>query len=98
MSPDALEGNLRAIVGAAKANHTVPVLATLPPQYDSHANAVPLLQAYNARIRSIGSSEGVPVANVAGEFGNKRDLIQADGLHPTDTGNQALAFAFADRL
>ena len=95
---DEFENNIRAIVGAAKVNQTVPVIGTVPPQYDSRAVVMPLIQEYNARIRRVAGSEKVPVANVAGEFGNKRSLIQADGLHPTDPGNQALAFAFADRL
>lgn len=98
ISPDAFEGNIRAIVGAAKVNKTIPVIATVPPQYDSRASVMGTIDEYNKRIRSIGSSENVPVANVRGEFGNNRDLIQSDGLHPTDTGNQVLAFSFADRL
>ena len=98
VNPDDFENNIRAIVALAKANQTIPVIATLPPQYDSRAAVMPLIEAYNVRIRNVGGSEKVPVANVAGEFGNKRELIQADGLHPSDPGNQALAFAFADRL
>jgi lysophospholipase L1-like esterase len=98
VSVEEFEGNLRAIVGAAKANRTIPVLGTIPPEYDSHAFAMPAIQTFNARIGSIGSSEGVPVANVYGAFGGNRSYIQEDGLHPTDAGNEALARAFANRV
>lgn len=92
------ENNLRAIVGAAKANQTVPVLGTIPPEYDSHAFAAPAIQSFNAAVRRVASSEGVPVANVYGAFGGNRSYVQADGLHPSDAGNNALARAFANKV
>ena len=97
-SPDTLENNLRAMIGAAKANKTIPIVSTITPMYDSHAAFMPLVDAYNARIRSMAKSEGVALANSAGELGGKRELIQPDGLHPTEVGQRGIAAAFNDRL
>ena len=97
VSADQFENNIRAIVGAAKVNQTIPVIATIPHQYGSRTVVNPAIDEYNRRIRSIGGSEGVPVANVAGPFNNP-NLVQADGLHPSDAGTQAIATAFANKV
>ena len=91
-------GNLRAIIGAAQANKTVPVLANLTPMYDGRALFNGKVDEYNPRIRDLASETGARFVNLSGEFGDERSLIQADGLHPTDSGNQVIAFAFSDRI
>ena len=91
-------GNLRFIIQTAKANKTRPIIANLTPMYDGHAVFQGSVDALNQRINQLASEEGAALVNLAGEFGQERDLIQADGLHPSDMGTQVIAFAFAGKI
>ena len=94
----AVKGNLRAIIGAAQANKTVPIIANLTPMYDGHSSFQGTATSYNPEIKSLASEMGARFVNLAGEFGSERSLIQADGLHPTGEGSQVIAFAFSDKI
>jgi lysophospholipase L1-like esterase len=90
--------NLRAIIQTAKANMTRPIIATLMPMYDGHAQFQGAAKELSRRIRQLASQEGAKLVNLEGEFGQERDLLQPDGLHPSDMGTQVIGFAFADKL
>lgn len=90
--------NLRSIIRAAKANKTIPVIATLTPMSGSHSLWADGARQLSARIRSIASEEGARLVDLESEFGSGNGLILGDGLHPNDTGNQLMAEAFKDRL
>lgn len=98
VDPGTTIANLRSIIQSAKANKTRPVIANLTPMYDGHAAFQPGGAALSTMINALASEEGVPLVNLAGEFGSERDLVQADGLHPSDMGTQVIAFAFADKI
>lgn len=87
--------NLRAIIQAAKANQTRPIIANLTPMYDSHAAFQGGVNELNPLIQQLASEEGADFVDLASAFGNNRSLMQADGLHPTDEGNQIIASEFA---
>jgi len=91
-------GNLRAIIQAAKANQTRAVIATVMPMYDSHAIFNGAVESYNPRIKQLAGEEGAKLVNLSAEFGNKRDLLQGDGLHPSDMGTQIIAQSFSERI
>ncbi len=101
--------DLRAMILAAKAAHTIPVIATLTPMartrgiFDSATNDV------SHFIRAMAAEEGVTVVDldvVFNGFDNDADpyimeaddLLQWDGLHPNETGNWEIALAFEDAL
>ncbi|MFO1491218.1 MAG: GDSL-type esterase/lipase family protein [Kiritimatiellia bacterium] len=94
---EAING-LRAIIQAAKANKTRVYVATLLPMYGDHAIFNGGVQALNPQIISLAKAEKVGIVNLSKEFGDRRELIQEDGLHPTDAGTQIIAAAFADNL
>ena len=95
---DATIGALGAIVDACKANHSVPVLATILPMQAVHEMFDGAGQELNRRIRSLGSEKGVKVVNLEGEFGRPSDLLQDDGLHPTEAGSVVIADSFAGAI
>jgi lysophospholipase L1-like esterase len=90
--------NIRSIVQSCKANQTVPLVATLLPMYDSHGFANGNAQDISAGIRQMAGEEGVALVDLEKEFGDDRSLLQADGLHPSDSGTQLIALAFNDRI
>ncbi|MFH0909665.1 MAG: GDSL-type esterase/lipase family protein [bacterium] len=91
-------GYLRSMVQAAKANNTIPIIATLTPMYDGHAFANGSAQDISAGIRQMAGEEGVRLVDLEAEFGSDRSLVQDDGLHPSDSGTQLIALAFNDRI
>lgn len=90
--------NLRSMVQAAKGNKSVPILATLLPTYDSHGFIAGEVVKANDSIRQLARDEGARLCDLEQEFGNNRALIQVDGLHPSDAGNQVIAAAFNDKI
>lgn len=90
--------NIRAIVQACKANQTVPIVGTLLPMYDGHAFAAGSARDISAGIRTMAKEEGARLVDLEAEFGDDRSLLQADGLHPSDAGNQLIALAFNDAI
>ena len=85
------------MVRAAKANQTIPILATVPPGFTEHAYITPSVQALNPMIRQMASEEDVSVVNAYDAL-NDTSLFQEDGLHPTAEGARRLASAFGDKL
>lgn len=95
---DHIIANLRAIIQAAKANKTVPVIATLTPAFGSHAYMTGGINDLNASIRLMAAEEGVSVADLDSAFGWNSDYILSDGLHPNDEGNELIATTFFNVL
>ena len=95
---DATLANIRAMVQAAKANKTVPILATLLPMIGGHGIFTSAADRISNGIRDIASSEGVTLVDLNSEFGDPEHQLISDGLHPNDTGNQIIALAFNDVL
>lgn len=87
--------NLRTMIQAAKANSTVPIVATLTPTYGSHAWVADDVIALNGQIRTMAAEEGVDVADLEAAFGSDESLILADGLHPNASGARVIAQTFA---
>jgi len=89
--------NLRQMIRIAKEQNVIPIIATLPPTSGRYAFMLEDLVAMNSRIRSLASSEGVRVADVARAFDSNVSLLQ-DGIHPNRDGMQKIALAFFDRI
>ena len=107
--PSGTVENLRAIVRAANANRTRPILATLTPMARSHGIFNGGVIALNAQIRAMASQEGVALVDLERRFGNRDndadpytidadDLLMPGGLHPNATGNDLIARAFLDAM
>jgi lysophospholipase L1-like esterase len=94
---DVVANNIASAVQIAKANKTIPVVATLPPILRSEF-LNQQIDSYNARISSVARSQGALIARVNREFGSGEGLILEDGFHPNETGTQIIALAFADAI
>lgn len=97
-STDAAVANIHAMVLAAKANKTVPILATLLPMIGEHGIFESTAERISAGVRDIGNTEGVAVVDLFAEFTDPVNQLIGDGLHPNDLGNQIIALAFHDVL
>lgn len=97
-STDNAVANIRAMVQMAKANGTVPVVATLLPMIGEHSIFDSAAQRISAGVGSVAGVEGVAMVDLHGEFGEPAGLLIGDGLHPNDAGNQIIALAFNDAL
>ena len=97
-STDAAVANIHAMVLAAKANKTVPILATLLPMIGEHGIYNSAANRISAGVHDVASTEGVAVVDLNAEFTDPENQLIADGLHPNDLGNQIIALAFNDAL
>jgi lysophospholipase L1-like esterase len=95
VSQDEIIANLRTMIRAAKANSTVPIVATLTPCYASHGWVQGSVAAINGPIRTMAAEEGVDVADLEAAFGSDESLILPDGLHPNASGARVIAETFA---
>lgn len=85
--------NLREMVRRAKANKTVPLVATIPRQWDELAFKNSLIEILNGRIAAMAAIEGVTLVDAFNAL-NSRDLFGGDGLHPNEAGYAVLADAW----
>ncbi len=106
---DVIAEDLRAMVLAAKAAGTIPIVVTLTPMARARGIFDSATKDTNHFIRAMAAEEGVLVVDlevVFNGFDNDAnpyvmeadDLLQWDGLHPNETGNWEIALAFADML
>jgi len=91
--------NLRYIVQSAKANQTVPILATCLPMAWSHGAFNSGVVNLNNSIRALADEEGVALVDLYGEFsGREAELLLSDGLHPNAAGTVVIAVAFSEKI
>jgi len=87
-------GNLKTMVDLAKANKTVPLLGTIPPNFRSPQCAQDVIDAANPKIRSLASAEGIVLAEIFDGM-NNRSLFglapDRDPLHPNEQGYAVMA-------
>lgn len=94
-----LKENLRAMVQRIQATQAIALLANLTPMTDGHAAFSSAVEAMNAAISDLANELGVPLVDLAGEFGGDgAGLLQPDGLHPNSAGQQVIAEAFYQQL
>jgi len=97
--------NLQTMIRAAKANKTIPVIATLLPMSGPHKFFAGSVELLNTKIRQLAQDETVtlidlyPVFMVAAIINAglnlESPLMTDDGLHPNDAGQRVIASEFA---
>jgi len=93
--PDQTIANLQAMIAAARANQTIPVVATVTRMSGSHEAYAEAARNLSSRIRSLG---GAGKADVERSLGTNPDYFQRDGLHPTPAGSERIAATFYSAL
>lgn len=96
VDPDITMQNLSTMIDATKANHTIPVLATLTPMFGSHELYQSRVLVLNKRIRSLAAQKNVRLASLDKVITEAQ--MQSDGLHPTAEGLHRIAEVFASTI
>lgn len=97
-STESVISNLRAMIAAAKASQTIPVIATLTPVFDSHGFIDGAIIELNAGIRQLGIEENIYVVDLEYAFNWNSVYMGSDGLHPNSEGHDLIAVTFYDVL
>jgi lysophospholipase L1-like esterase len=97
--------SLRAMVREAKAQGSLPVLATIIPTNTDFNPFVPLernewLELMNALVREMANEEGAVVADMWQAFFRVREIgtLFSDHVHPNDAGYRIMADTFFDAI
>lgn len=96
--PGVTKENLRSMIAACKANHTIPIVGTTPPMTGEHSNFDGNARAINDAIRAVAGEEGVTCVDLYGAFGNGESYLVSDGLHPNAAGAELIAKCFAGAI
>jgi len=94
--PAFIVANLERIVDQAIANRTVPLLATIPPNFRNDPTAQAIINAANAMIRTVARTRGIVLAEIFNGM-NDRSLFGSpergieDPLHPNERGYAVMA-------
>ncbi len=85
---------LKSMVDRAKANKTIPVLGTIPPNFRNDPCAHDTIDGTNVLIRGLASAEGIVLAEIFDGM-NDRSLFglapDRDPLHPNEQGYRVMA-------
>ena len=86
--------NLKKMVDAAKANKTIPILGTIPPNFRSPTCAQDVIDEANGMIRGLAAAEGIVLAEIFDGMNNRALFGLApdrDPLHPNEQGYAVMA-------
>jgi len=97
-SPDWTVDNLRYIIEKAKANGTIPVVATLTPNFGSWAWRNTDIYKLNQKIRQLATDQGIACADLEYAATWNSDYFASDGLHPNSSGHRIIANTFYSAL
>gem|GEM_PF-1182377 len=86
--------NLRSMIAKAKENGTIPVVATLLPNFNGWAWRNPEIEILNQKIRQLAADQGIACADLEYAATWNSDYFVSDGLHPTSTGHRIIANTF----
>lgn len=87
--------NLVSIINDAKANNTIPVLATITPAFGHYGFISVDAPELNEKIRRLAHDHDLLVADLEKAFGSNQDLFLSDNLHPNEDGTDLIAATFA---
>jgi acyl-CoA thioesterase-1 len=93
--------NLGRMIDMIQARGAVVMIATLSPQRKGgdHAANPSVVPVANLQIQAMAAGKGAMLVDVYGGFGGSPDpWIGADGLHPTEMGQERIASLFFDAL
>ncbi len=101
--PAFIVANLQQMVQTARGNQTIPVLATIPPNFRSFSNPAivqGVIDEANAMIRSMARAERVVLAEIHDGMNDPSLFGDAEGdpLHPNAQGYAVMAGIWFDAL
>lgn len=94
VAQDVIIGNLKYMIERAKANGTIPVIATMGPFFNHWAWKQPDAYELSRRIRELAASQGIACADIEVALGGNSNYMDDDGQHPIDAGHRIIAETF----
>ena len=96
LDPSTIVGNLGSMVSLAQGNRTIPVLATIPPNFRNDSGAQGVISQANTLIRAMARSRGIVLAEIFDGMNDRSlfgspDLGINDPLHPNEQGYVKMA-------
>jgi lysophospholipase L1-like esterase len=85
---------LQSMVASARANQTLPILGTIPPNFRNDPGAQDVIASANDMIRALAQAQNIALAEIFNGM-NDRNLFgqspDRDPLHPNEQGYQVMA-------
>jgi lysophospholipase L1-like esterase len=81
-----------------RAAGAIPIVGTVPPMIGRRAHQNSRVYSLNRHLRSQAAAQGIRVADINAAFGSGSGLMQGDGFHPNDEGQEVIARVFAEQI
>jgi lysophospholipase L1-like esterase len=94
----AAANNIASMIYIARSAGARVIVGTIPPFVGPVAGKNASVVSLNSKIVGVAAASGAAVADVYGAFGNNPSLMQSDGFHPNDSGQQVIASVFGSRF
>jgi lysophospholipase L1-like esterase len=95
---DEIADNLFFMVEQARAQKTIPILATVTPVSGSRIGRQSRIDNLNNTLRVRASEQEVLLADVAAVFDPKDAYLLVDGLHPNSAGAELIANTYYEKI
>ena len=85
---------LQSMVASARANQTLPILGTIPPNFRNDPGAQDVIASANDMIRALAQAQSIALAEIFNGMNDRSLFGQApdrDPLHPNEQGYQVMA-------
>jgi lysophospholipase L1-like esterase len=100
-APSIIVNSLESMVLQTKGNKSIPILATIPPNFRNDPTAHDIIDSANNLIRDLVRQQGITLAEIFNGM-NKRELWgqapDRDPLHPNEQGYQVMAGIWFDAM
>ena len=101
IAPSIIVNALESMVLQTKGNKSIPILATIPPNFRNDPTAHDIINSANNLIRDLVRQQGITLAEIFNGM-NKRELWgqapDRDPLHPNEQGYQVMAGIWFDAM
>jgi lysophospholipase L1-like esterase len=90
-TPDDIIALLRQMIDVAKAHGVIPILATIPPNFEDDGDeARAIIEGVNAQLPAVAAEEAIRLVDIFSALNNPW-FFRVDGLHPEQDGYDLMA-------
>lgn len=97
VSLQAAAQNVFDMARICRERYVVPIVATIPPWVGPRAGYNGRVRDFNRLLRNGAAANNYFLVDVGAAFGSGSGLMQSDGFHPNDAGQEVIAQAFFPR-
>ena len=81
-----------------RAYGAIPIVGTIPPTIGPRSWQSSLVFTFNSHLRSLAAAHAILLADINAAFGSGSGLMNSDGFHPNDMGQEIIAQTFAEQI